>query len=67
MGSTTPLRCHQEQRLPVHAPEHARKAAPIELDPLQHLTALADAHTMLVGDVGVPDSALGVDANAVRA
>src|SRR5262249_58612950 len=40
-----PFSGHHEQRLPVVAPEHASEAAPVELDPLQHLTTLAHAHT----------------------
>ena len=50
---------------PVRAPEHAGEAAAVKLDRLQHLTAFADAHAALVGDVPVPDGALGVEADAV--
>jgi hypothetical protein len=32
----------------------------------KHLTALANAHTMFVGNVSVPDSIFGIDADAVR-
>ena len=48
------------------AAEHAGEAAAVELDRLQHLAAFADAHAALVRDVGVPDGALGVEADAVR-
>ena len=62
---TTPCVRHQEQRSIVHASEHASEAAAVEVDRLQHLTAFANAHAMLVGDVRVPDGVLCVEANAV--
>src|SRR5918995_1101489 len=60
-----PLGCHHEQRPPVGAAERAGEAPPVELDRLEHLAALANAHATLVGDVAVPDGVLGVDADAV--
>ena len=48
---TTPFVRHQEQRSVVHAPEHASEAAAVKVDRLQHLTAFANAHATLVGDV----------------
>ncbi len=62
---TTPFVRHQEQRSVVHAPEHASEAAAVKVDRLQHLTALANAHAMLVADVRVPDGVFRIEANAV--
>src|SRR6478672_12922882 len=62
---TTPLGRHQKQRSPVGAPEHAGEAAAIEIDRLQDLAALANAHAALVGDVSVPDGVLRIEADAI--
>ena len=50
---------------PVVVAEHAGEAAAVGGHGLQHLAALGDADAALVGDVGVPDRALGVEADAV--
>ena len=47
------------------SPERAGIAAAVQLDDPQHLAALADAHAALVRDIGVPDGAFGVQADAV--
>src|SRR5207237_3808087 len=62
---TPPLPCHHEERFPVRTAKHASKAASVELDCLQHLTTLANPHAPHVRNVGVPDSILRVDANAI--
>ncbi len=60
-----PLGRHHEQGSVVHATEHTGEAAAVEVNGLQHLAALADAHATLVGNVAVPDGSFGVEANAV--
>src|SRR5438067_805784 len=62
---TMPLPRDEEERPPIDAPEHAREAAAVEFDGLEHFTPFADAHAPLVRDVRVPDGAVRVDANAV--
>src|SRR5215213_9019791 len=62
---TSPLGGHHEQRAAVRAAERAGEAPAVELDRLEHLAALANAHTALVGDVSVPDRVLRVEADAV--
>src|SRR2546421_695692 len=62
----TPLGRHQEQCALVRASEHAREAAAVQLDRLQHRTPFADAHAPLVGNDAVPDGAVRVEADAVR-
>jgi len=62
---TAPLGRHQEQRSPISASEHAGEAASIEIDRLQDLPALANAHATLIGDVGVPDSVLCIEAYTI--
>src|SRR5262249_24076186 len=47
------------------ASERASDAAAIKFDPLQHLPSFANAHATFVGDIGVPDGALGIEADAV--
>jgi hypothetical protein len=47
-------------------PKHASEAAAVQVDRVQHLTALANAHAPLVGYVSVPDGAFRVQANAMR-
>src|SRR5262249_8328874 len=62
-----PLGHHHEQRPAVLAPEHAGEAGLVELDPLEHLAALADAPARglaLVHD-RAPDGALRVQADAI--
>src|SRR5437899_2981264 len=62
-----PLRDEHEQRLAVLAAEHARKAKLVELDPLQDLAALADAHAAwhAIREGRRPDGALRVHADAI--
>jgi hypothetical protein len=55
----TPLGGHHERRSPVRASQHASEAAAVNLDGLQYLTAFADAHATLVGNVAVPHSVVG--------
>ena len=62
---TTPLGRHQKQRPPVGASEHAGEAASIEIDRLQDLAALTNAHATLVGDVGIPDGVLCIEADTI--
>src|SRR5260370_25392220 len=62
---TTALGRHQKQRSPVGASEHASEAASIEIDSLQALAALANAYATLVGDVGVPDGVLCIEADTI--
>ena len=59
------MRGGDEQRRPVRAAEHAGEAAAVERDCLQYFAAFAHAHAALVGDVGVPDRAFRVEADAV--
>ena len=66
MLRATPLGCHQEQRTPLNAPEHASEAAAVKRDCLQHLTALANTHASLIGNVAVLDGMVGINADAVR-
>src|SRR5262245_21206875 len=62
----TPLAHDHEQRPAIVPAEHAGEASTIEIDPLKHLAAFANAHATLVGDVGVPHGAFGIDADSVR-
>ena len=57
-----PLLYDCKERASVGATQHAREASAIEVDALQQLAPLANTYTALIGDVGVPDGALGVDA-----
>jgi len=54
-----------EQRSQARAAKRAGEAAAVEVDRLQHLTTLANAHAAPVGNVRVPDGAVGVEADAV--
>src|SRR5579859_6843683 len=60
-----PFLRYQEEGLPVGAAEHAREAAAVECDRLQHFATLADAHAALVGNVGVPDGVVGFETDTV--
>ena len=60
-----PFGGQHEQRALVRAAEHAREAAAVQVDGLQHLTALADPCAALAGHIGVPDGAVGVEADTV--
>src|SRR5207247_6630729 len=56
-----------DEQLRVLAPaERAGEGATVQADRAQHLAALAHPHAVLVADVGVPGSALGIDADPVR-
>src|SRR5215213_632666 len=54
-GRAVPFGGHHEQRSPVRAPERTGEAPAVEIDRLQHLATLANAHAPLVRDVRVPD------------
>ena len=56
---------HDVERAAVVAAEHAREAAAVGLDGVEHLAALGDAGAALPGDAGVPDRPFGVGADAV--
>ena len=51
--------------LPSGPPSMQANPAAVELDGVQHLAALADPHAVAVRHVGVPDGALGIQADAV--
>jgi len=61
----TPFRRENEQRFPVGTAKHARETAAISIDRLQRLATFADADATFVRNVGVPDRAIGVEADAV--
>src|SRR4029453_9364260 len=54
-----------EQRPAVVSAEHAGEAEAVQLDRLQHLASLANAHAGV--ELGAPDGALVVHADAVAA
>jgi len=60
-----PLRRDDEQRATIRPTQHAGEAPAVELDGLQHFAAFAHAHAALVRHVGIPDRALGIEADAV--
>src|SRR5579862_1386419 len=60
-----PLLGDHEQRSSVLAAEDAGKAASVELDRLRHLASFADAHAVLVADIGIPDGAVCVETDPV--
>src|SRR4029453_10855404 len=65
---TEPLRDHHEQHPAVLVAEHARVAGAVELDPVEHITTLADAKTdtsFVRSDVAAPHGAFGVEADPV--
>src|SRR5437867_9634738 len=66
LRKTLPLGRHHERCSPVRAAEHTSEAAAVKVDRLQHVTAFADAHAALVGNVTVPHGIARVDADAVR-
>src|SRR4051794_21684842 len=53
------------ERAPVVAAQHAGEAAPVGDHRLQYPPTLGDADTPLIGDVGVPTGAVGVEADPV--
>jgi hypothetical protein len=50
---------------PLVASQHTGEAAAVNVDGLQHLAAFADIDLALVGNVGKPHAAFGVDVDAV--
>jgi hypothetical protein len=54
------LRGEDEQRRTVSAAERARETAAVQFDALEHTATLGNSDAALAGDVGVPDSTLGV-------
>ncbi len=60
-----PVRGDHEQGGAVRPAKHAGKRAAIELDPVGDLAALPDAHTAAITDVGVPNGAVAVEADAI--
>jgi hypothetical protein len=63
---TFPLGRHDEQRLAVSFAKHTREASTIKLERLEHLSPFMHTHATLVSHVGVPESLIGIKANAVR-
>src|SRR5262249_58642667 len=61
----TPLGRYQEQRSVVHAPERASETPAVKVDCLQRLTAFADAHASLVGNISVPAAIVAVEPDTV--
>jgi hypothetical protein len=59
------MRGNHEQGAAIVPAQHAGERRAIELDPIQHLPALADSHAAATGDIGVPRGALAVEADAV--
>ena len=59
------MRRRDEQGAAVRATQRAREAASVNRDRLQHRTPFAHAHAPLVGDIGVPDGGVGIDADAI--
>src|SRR5207247_2956363 len=57
---------HHEQSAAVHAAHHASKTPTIEVNRLQHVTLFANTHAALVGNIGVPDGVIRIDADAIR-
>jgi hypothetical protein len=60
-----PVRGDHEESGTILSAEHAGECPAIELDALQDLASLADAHAALITDIGVPDRAVAVEADAV--
>jgi hypothetical protein len=65
-ADTAPVHGHHEEGLLILAAQSAGEAASVEVDPLQDLTTFTHSGTTLVGNIGVPNGAFGVKANAVR-
>src|SRR5260370_19339251 len=63
-GSAEVLADDEQARVLAPA-ERAGEGATVQVDRGQHLAALAHPHALLVTHVGVPDSALGIDADPV--
>src|SRR5215813_284535 len=62
---TAPLRRDDEQCAQTTAAEHTSKAPSVNVHSLQDRAAFADAHAALVRYIRVPDSVVGVDADAI--
>ncbi len=60
-----PVRGDHEESGAIRSAEHAGERATIEMDALQDLAALADAHAAAITDIGLPDRAITVEADAV--
>jgi len=54
------------QRFLRFAAQHAGETAAVDRYSLQHFTAFVDTQAALVGNIGVPDGIIGIDAYAVR-
>src|SRR5258708_26382059 len=57
---------HDEQCPAVAPAEHAREAAAVDRDVVEHYATLGDTSASLTGNAGVPDRTFGVGADAVR-
>lgn len=55
---------HDVERSAVVTAEHAREAAAVGVDGVQHLAAFGDAGAALSGDAGIPDRPFGVRARS---
>src|SRR6266481_8158275 len=64
LGSAEVLADDEQARVLAPA-ERAGEGATVQVDRGQHLAALAHPHAVLVTHVGVPDGALGIDADPV--
>src|SRR5262245_15335772 len=60
-----PLGRDHEQGFVVCASKHAREASAVKIDRLDHLSAFADADAALVGNVCVPDTTVGIQADTI--
>ena len=65
IGSAPVLTHHEQRRIDTPA-ERARKRAPVEVDRREHLATFADPHTVLVADIGIPDSASHIETDPIR-
>jgi hypothetical protein len=48
------------------ATQHASETASVDVDSVQHFAPFADVYASFVGNIGVPDGVIGIDADAVR-
>jgi hypothetical protein len=65
LGSA-PVLADDEQLRVLPPAERAGEGSPVQVDRGQYLAALADTHTVLFADVGVPDSAVGIHVDPIR-
>src|SRR5829696_7660811 len=61
-----PLRADDEQGATIRTAEHAREAAAVGLDGFEDVAALGNSDTVLPRHTGIPDSVLGIHADAIR-